>query len=117
MTTAAAMEMTTAHGGKDVWRRRQSTAAAVNSISSQRGWQPTGVAVDGGGGRRGQRQQGQMSRVDGLLSGWRSGGGESSVLRSPTLHLVQTKTSGRSVTLIINNNRPLYIMSVQEYLK
>ena len=85
------MEMTTAHGGKDVWRRRQSTAAAVNSISSQRGWQPTGVAVDGGGGRRGQRQQGQMSRVDGLLSGWRSGGGESSVLRSPTLHLVQTK--------------------------
>ncbi len=32
-----------------------------------------------------------MSGVDGLLSGRWSGEGESSVLRNPTLHLVQTK--------------------------
>ncbi len=91
MTTAAAIEMTTARGSKDVWWWRQSTVARVNSIDSQRGWQPMGVAADSGGGQWGRRQQGQMSGVDGLLSGRRSGGGKSSVLRSPTLHLVQTK--------------------------
>ena len=51
---------TTERCSEDVWRQRQSTVAADNSIDSRRGWQSTVVAVGGGGG-----QQGQMSGVDG----------------------------------------------------
>ena len=66
MTTAAAMEMATACGSEDMWRRQQSTAAAVNGIDSRWEWQPMEVAVDGGSGRRWWRSTGKDER-----GGWK----------------------------------------------
>ena len=67
----AAMYTTERHS-EDMWRQRQSTVAADNSIDSRQGWQSTGVAVNGGGSQWWQQAGWTDSYLVGGLGEWRA---------------------------------------------